>query len=278
MDSSATFTNGVGGTFTNTLTMNITASSSGYAIFYNDGTYTDAATGTGTTLEIGYFNPESSPNCWNNARFVNTGTVTIESGDTFVNQGMYQDNAGVNSTDSNYFYGTTINAGGTFITEDAGANPTGYGGSATSGLVISTWDIFTNYGTYIDNASLCTSVESGYSTIGLSVTPNSDFYNYGTVTVMSGDTLEIEGYYYDNNNNAGDNYIGTTVESGGTLTINGGNNGDGGTFFINDDVYVYGTVNNLYTNNVQYTYTNGVILTDGGTWNGYYPSTYTGSD
>ena len=121
---------------------------------------------------------------------------------------------------------------------------------------------------------MSTSVEAGDNTIGLNVGPSGYFYNYGTVTVMgqapgmaSGDTLEIEGYYYDNNNN-GTNYNGTTVESGGTLTINTGSPAVG-YFYINDVMVVYGQVNNLYTSNVTVSYSNTVDIETGGNWCGY---------
>jgi len=209
--------------------------------------------------------------------FNNTGQVNIASGDVFKNYGLYTDNAGVNSTDSTYFTGTTISAGGTFHNYSSGPNtiiiPTDEDIDTTpfsvtpgnGGVIVDTWNIFTNNGTFIDE-SCSNSYNCG---IGLNTAQNSDFYNYGTVTVEKDATSEICGWYYDNNGNADDNYIGTTINSGGTLTINGGNNGDGGTLFINDDIYVYGTVNNLYKNNVVISPTNGIIVGSGGAWNGY---------
>jgi hypothetical protein len=131
------------------------------------------------------------------------------------------------------------------------------------GVEIAEFDIFTvEYGgTFNDSAS----------GIGLNQNAYSNFVNNGTVTVYSGDTLQTEGYYYDD---SGNGVAGTTINSGGTMVINscgtcneGGNNG--GTLYINDNLYVYGTVNNESTDNVVISGTNGYVVGTGGVWNGY---------
>jgi hypothetical protein len=270
-----TYNNEAGATFNNYEVVNLEvegADNSG-AVFNNAGTYNDAGTGTTTRVAtvLDSYNDETNYFFYL-SEFNNTGLVNIASGDIFKNYGLYTDNAGVNSTDSTYFTGTTISAGGTFYNYSSGPNnitpatdTTAYSVTpGNGGVIVDTWNIFTNNGTFIDD-SCSNSYNCG---IGLNTARNSDFYNYGTVTVEKDATSEIGGYYYDNNGSAADNYIGTTIESGGTLTINAAPQ-NGGTLFINDDIYVYGTVNNLYTNNVVISPTNGIIVGSGGAWNGY---------